>query len=327
MRRINREISVFSVSAIDLFASALGAFIVLSLAALPFFSNTDKTGRVLELLAQVRAAERALADATATVDRQADRIAELEAAAEAQTEALVAAEAARAAAEAEAARATAAAAALEAGNRDLAADVADLQDDLKQLRLPPLEIVMAVDFTSSFKDMLQGLDDEIETVLDIWGNEDQDLLLTLAFYGDRSYPRPFFVSPRISNRDPNAMRTLRPIIAQHAADASRRGNNQEFEEALDRALDYIARHNWAVARESRVVIVQYDNPCYREQAARCRSLSQTIQGQVGRYVYKYRRPPGSQPTPNHDATMARFAQSQGAAFLDTAQSWFLPLLN
>ena len=42
MKRIRRESSIFSVSAIDLFASALGAFIVVALVLLPYFPNTGE---------------------------------------------------------------------------------------------------------------------------------------------------------------------------------------------------------------------------------------------------------------------------------------------
>lgn len=38
----SREINVFSMSALDLFASALGAFIIIAVIALPYYLNTDK---------------------------------------------------------------------------------------------------------------------------------------------------------------------------------------------------------------------------------------------------------------------------------------------
>jgi len=40
MKLRNRELNIFSMSALDLFASALGAFILLTVIALPFFANT-----------------------------------------------------------------------------------------------------------------------------------------------------------------------------------------------------------------------------------------------------------------------------------------------
>lgn len=41
MRRVNREINVFNLSAIDLFASAMGAFMLISLVALPYYLDDD----------------------------------------------------------------------------------------------------------------------------------------------------------------------------------------------------------------------------------------------------------------------------------------------
>lgn len=40
MKRVSREINIFSISALDLFASALGAFILLAVIMIPYFPNT-----------------------------------------------------------------------------------------------------------------------------------------------------------------------------------------------------------------------------------------------------------------------------------------------
>ena len=56
MKRSNREINIFNMSALDLFASALGAFIVLALVVFPFFPNLtpEKAAeRIAELTAQL----------------------------------------------------------------------------------------------------------------------------------------------------------------------------------------------------------------------------------------------------------------------------------
>lgn len=42
MKRKNREINIFSMSALDLFASAMGAFILIAVIALPYYLKTDK---------------------------------------------------------------------------------------------------------------------------------------------------------------------------------------------------------------------------------------------------------------------------------------------
>lgn len=48
MKRKNRDLNVFSMSALDLFASALGAFILLAVVFLPFFPNTGDSPIMVE---------------------------------------------------------------------------------------------------------------------------------------------------------------------------------------------------------------------------------------------------------------------------------------
>ena len=50
MKRKSRELSIFSMSALDLFASALGAFILISVVMFPYFPNTG-TAEFLERVA------------------------------------------------------------------------------------------------------------------------------------------------------------------------------------------------------------------------------------------------------------------------------------
>ncbi len=54
MRRINREINIFSLSAIDLFCSAMGAFMVISIVLFPYFRKKEDRPSP-EALAQVQA--------------------------------------------------------------------------------------------------------------------------------------------------------------------------------------------------------------------------------------------------------------------------------
>ena len=48
MRRRNRAIEIFSLSSIDLFASALGAFIIIMAILIPYYPNLKDGGRILE---------------------------------------------------------------------------------------------------------------------------------------------------------------------------------------------------------------------------------------------------------------------------------------
>ena len=47
MKRRSREINIFSMSALDLFASALGAFILIAIVIFPYFPNTTRNPRVV----------------------------------------------------------------------------------------------------------------------------------------------------------------------------------------------------------------------------------------------------------------------------------------
>lgn len=57
MKRRNREINIFSMSALDLFASGMGAFILLAFVALPFFPNTVTEEEVQDLQSELRRAK------------------------------------------------------------------------------------------------------------------------------------------------------------------------------------------------------------------------------------------------------------------------------
>ena len=50
MKRKSREVNVFSMSALDLFASALGAFILLAVIFMPFFPNTGDHPKISEAI-------------------------------------------------------------------------------------------------------------------------------------------------------------------------------------------------------------------------------------------------------------------------------------
>ena len=86
MRRPNRQIDIFSISALDLFASALGAFILVSIILFPYYLKDRKADEGLAVEKQARqAAESKVADESAALaalksenERQALHVAALE---------------------------------------------------------------------------------------------------------------------------------------------------------------------------------------------------------------------------------------------------------
>lgn len=70
MKARGRALNIFSMSALDLFASALGAFILLAVIALPFFANTAQLDDA-SLLGQITQAREELAQAQAELEEAA----------------------------------------------------------------------------------------------------------------------------------------------------------------------------------------------------------------------------------------------------------------
>lgn len=85
MKIRNRDLNIFSMSALDLFASALGAFIVLAVIALPFFPNThtiddeEMAERMGEVEAELEQTREELAAETAEHEETREALAECEA--------------------------------------------------------------------------------------------------------------------------------------------------------------------------------------------------------------------------------------------------------
>ena len=74
MKKRSRELSIFSMSALDLFASALGAFILITIVLLPFFPNLNMSGQEKAELeraeAELERAKAELAQAEAELERE-----------------------------------------------------------------------------------------------------------------------------------------------------------------------------------------------------------------------------------------------------------------
>ena len=75
MRLRSKEINVFNMSALDLFASALGAFILITLVLFPYFPNTgDSQERVDEVKAQLAQANADLEETSAELEQASSEL-------------------------------------------------------------------------------------------------------------------------------------------------------------------------------------------------------------------------------------------------------------
>ena len=79
MKRRKSEVNVFSMSALDLFASALGAFILLAVIFMPFFPNTGDHPKISEALRnRLQQAEAAVSRLQSQLDRQVTELERLQ---------------------------------------------------------------------------------------------------------------------------------------------------------------------------------------------------------------------------------------------------------
>jgi len=158
MKKRNREINVFSVSALDLFASALGAFILMSLIFMVFFAMTSPdSGQAEETLAALEACEAQLADSVDASD-----LAQC--------------------------RATLASAEQERSS---------LAEELDKVKIPHLDVVVCLDITGSMADQIAGLKQEVSDLVRVLDGLAPSTGIGVVAYGDRQYDQVTQVQPII----------------------------------------------------------------------------------------------------------------------------------
>lgn len=240
MRLRTREINVFSISALDLFASAMGGFMLLTIIFMPFFPNTgDSAIRVAEVQAELAGVE---SKAEVTREELAEVEEEL---AEAEEELAAAAE------EAE----------------ELQRRIAELEDILAHpdLKFPPLDIVIALDTTGSMSELIDGLKAETTQVLEIFDVLSPSVAMGIIDFKDRcmgadqirTYPLEVVSASTVSaiRRFTSAMTTDNPC-------------NPDSEEAIGAAIDAAVAMNWRDSAELHLIVIITDNPAYPFEQAR-----------------------------------------------------------
>lgn len=257
MGRRSREINIFSMSALDLFASALGSFILLAVVMLPYFPNTGDSPVLIEAVkAQLTDAEEDLEEAERAT-----------AAAEAQRDAATAAQArAEAAAEAAAKRAAAAEAKAKAKT--------PTPKPQGGRRLPALDVVVAIDTTGSMGTQVNGMKRDIESLISILMELSEDPALGIIDFKDRCFGARSLRSYRLRKLGPSSIPALRRFAQQTVlgppsglSSAQRQCNSGEGSgpELLDGALRDALSHDWRPSSSIRMIIIVTDNVAYPEK--------------------------------------------------------------
>ena len=308
MRHRSRDLNVFSMSALDLFASGMGAFILVTVMALPFFPNTGDSGEDVEVVQAAlederRAredAERQLSDARRQLTearQQRDRaLRDLERADQTSPipddDAEARAEAARRSLEEAERRLQAAEDRLADSQRQLEDARRQLQDAeknaeelgkaLTEMQIPDMDIVICLDVSFSMSEEIEGLKREITDLANVLDNLAPSTGIGVVAFGDRRWRTPIHVQDIVGlSRLAVLERFVGRLVPNMNDPRSRR--NQDRPEALATALERAVRLNWRSVSRRRYIVVVSDAPAYadREQAAlRTAQSFASVQGQT-----------------------------------------------
>jgi len=275
MKKRSREINIFSMSALDLFASAMGAFMLLALVYLVFFTMTSRSS-----VAQQDAPE---PDPPEAVECPVlPKIPEpVPCPAVPDTKPLEDALAACRLGQTEDRQRTAA---CEAAN-------AELNEQVDQLEFPHVDLVVALDVTGSMTGPLDGLKSEIDQLVDVMSKLAPSFAMGIVAFGDRRWGTPVYhydlleVKHSASNRA-----SLKHVIGGLEANMGQGwGANPDLAEAVLQALSTAVSSSWRAEAERQIVVVVTDNPAYESERAPAleiaRSFASSHQGRAVSAVF------------------------------------------
>ncbi|PKM04927.1 MAG: hypothetical protein CVV16_03330 [Gammaproteobacteria bacterium HGW-Gammaproteobacteria-6] len=230
MKIRSREMNIFSMSALDLFASALGAFIILAVVALPFFPNTSLYSDA-ELQARLDTAEAAIAELESSLseaESQRDQAREQSAELEQQSK--------------------------------------DLQAELSEIRVEDMDLVIVMDVTSSMGDAVEGLKSEVRDLIKVLDRITPSLGVGIIAYGDRQFERPVTLQDILDTSNAAELDRLNRFVDGMTLGMGQgNGGNSEFPEALHLALARLSTMGWRSDAPERHVVVFTDAPTYPEE--------------------------------------------------------------
>ena len=309
MKLRRREINVFSMSALDLFASGMGAFILLAVMALPFFPNTgDSEERIEDIkdqLAEVReqrdnARDRAsgLEQVLAKIQRDTDVQQVLQ---EALNDALRQIEdTQREVRDLEEALAKAKELQPDEGSNDAQQALEEaleeaqrqrenaenralgLENALANAKMPDIDIVICLDVTASMTGQIEGLKREIAVLAGILDRLTPSAGIGIVAFGDRTWMQPIHVQEIVPTSNLRQLESFVQILTPNMDPYALR--NQDGPEALATALERGIALNWRAASERRYVIVVTDNAAYPERETAALQMARGFAAMEGQYV-------------------------------------------
>ena len=214
MKSRSREINIFSMSALDLFASALGAFILIAVALFPYFPNTGDKERLEAIIKEI---EEKLDAAGKEIEKKETQLKEAE-------------------------------------------------DELKRIRFPHLDLVIALDITGSMRGEIEGLKNEVEQLAEILLKLAPSLGMGVIAFGDKKYDAPitkFDIIEIRTRSDLAALKTFTSALSPTIGMGG--GGNPDGPEAINLAMQGAAAMPWRGDSQKKIIVIVTDNTVYPEE--------------------------------------------------------------
>ena len=284
MRRRSRELSIFSMSSLDLFASALGAFILISIIIFPLIADASRSepAEPVPLLAAASCPEPIVCPAFPAPPAPVVCPA-------VPTPAPAPAPVVAAAPETPPAAPEPATCPVcppipepvpcPARDPDPAPPTATYQ-------LPHLDLVIALDITSSMGPQVAALKAEVGQLSDLLSRMAPSFGIGLVAFGDRQWERPTttFSLRRVSGPTLNRAAFRGFVNTLDVRMGLGRGTNLDPPEAFFAALSEAARMPWRPESERRVIVLVTDHPAYPEEVNRTIATATAIARRPGHRV-------------------------------------------
>lgn len=256
MKRNRNELSTMSVSALDLFASALGVFIILTSVSLPFIFNTSQSTAKNLLQAELEAEIKS----TSNTDEAVEKLIKIIMALKIEVEELK--KTADEIEEYEKAKTlTSKVEQLEQALKNTEKTLeATLQERKKTEMIPPIDIVIALDTTGSMTDELRSLQGGViylSRILMKWSESPAVGIIEIMDQCDYSRRKKF----ALQEINSTSLKNLQQFV--YSMGRMNTSCNIDMEEGIHLALREALTVNWRDDVNKRVIILMSDFPPYR----------------------------------------------------------------
>ncbi len=270
MRRHNRQIDIFGMASLDLFASAMGAFILIAIVIFPYVRNADPApvAPAPPVVAAVQPAEPTEPPPEPAVCPVCLPAPTPPAPVCPVVPALVDADDPPTCACPSVAPAPECPSIATAAPPPVVPVRPTATRPVERVtQFPHLDLVIVLDVTSSMGRQVASLKTEVGQLSDLLNRLSPSLGLGLVAFGDRYWERPLTIFPLREISGPTLNRSaFRGFVNNLAVGMGRgRGSNSDGPEAVLMALAEAARMQWRAHAEQRVIVLVTDNTAYPEE--------------------------------------------------------------